>query len=127
MMFTGDKIDSVMSFLAASFWLPALAVLVATVGAIFALGATVHRIRAERHYLRIIRSSAHAARVREMHARYIEDGRLSEDQLSELTGELEQLAFDSLDRRELIYVVHALKQPSPVGRERYIGKLLEAA
>lgn len=105
---------------------PVVLALVALLGVAVAVVTTYRRYLAERHYLSILRQSAAVARLRELHNSHISDGHLSDEELSRLTDELEAAAL-SMKRAERHYILEALKQNSPKGRERYIDKVLEAA
>lgn len=111
-------------FTSVSFWLSVLALFLSLVGVGSALVYTHLKLRAERHYSKMLHGSE-SIHVRQMYAEYLSDGKLSQSELDHLVDELEAIArhLRSDERR---FVLEALEQPSRVGRERYVEKLLAA-
>ena len=110
--------DALLNFLA-----PILAVTAAALSVAVTVWATYMRAKAEQHYQSILWNSDNYRRLRELHAQFLADGHLSDDELSTLTKELEAIAL-RLKRQERQYIIGALTQSSQKGRERYVGKVL---
>ena len=108
-----------------TFLLPAVAAIVCSVGVVVAALGTYRRAHAEKVYQDAIRRSNERAVIWQLYKSAQKDGVITDAELDQLTEHLSALAA-RMDERESVYIDRALHQASPVGRLRYVGKVLKA-
>ncbi|MFN3630242.1 MAG: hypothetical protein ACK4XK_09370 [Casimicrobiaceae bacterium] len=91
-----------------------------------ALLSTYRRAHAEKAYQAEIRRSTQRAVLLHLYKSAQKDGVITDAELDQLTERLSALAA-RMDERESVYIERALHQSSPVGRARYVDKVLKAA